>query len=275
MTTTRLPSAAGCTLEDAGQDWDVILVPRTIGAPAVAILGSRCGAVVDDPLSSALYFFTPVGTAAQWRVPGTRALGDGAAVTIPPARRTEGVGPHWRVCPGKDGWITDPRALQAALEDSNGARQALTLIVLPTLDGLSEAQVRGKACVWCGVILTAETAVDLGPRRKRRLDGAYDWFPRGCKASAGLAAFRALHEHAPTCEQCVDDGEQCETGRALWRLVRDGFRYTGLLKRSSEAALPCEPCMTARTFGGGHQCMGAARGPAEQPCPCCGEGAER
>jgi hypothetical protein len=118
MPTTRLPSAAGCTLEDAGQDWDALRVPRTVGAPAVAILGSRCGAVVDDPLSDALYFFTPVGTAARWDVAGTRALGAGAAVTLPPPRRTEGHGPHWRVCPGDDGWITDPQALRAALEDS-------------------------------------------------------------------------------------------------------------------------------------------------------------
>jgi hypothetical protein len=122
MPTTRLPSAAGCTLEDAGLDWDAIRVPRTVGATAVVILGSRCGAVVDDPLSAALYFFTPVGTAARWAMAGTRALGDGAAVTIPPARRTEGRGPHWRVCPGDDGWITDPHALKAALEDS-GAGQ--------------------------------------------------------------------------------------------------------------------------------------------------------
>ncbi|MFE3031612.1 hypothetical protein ACFXKY_08175 [Streptomyces canus] len=121
MPTTRLPSAAGCTLEDAGQDWDAIRVPRTVGAPAVAILGSRCGAVVDDPLSDALYFFTPVGTAAAWDVVGTRALGEGAAVTLPPRRRTEGVGPHWRVCPGDDGWITDPQALRAALADSERA----------------------------------------------------------------------------------------------------------------------------------------------------------
>lgn len=121
MPTTRLPSAAGCTLEDAGQDWDAIRVPTAVGASAVAILGSRCGAVVDDPLTAALYFFTPVGTAALWDVAGTRALGEGSAVTIPPARRTEGYGPHWRVCPGYDGWITDPRALQAALEDSERA----------------------------------------------------------------------------------------------------------------------------------------------------------
>jgi hypothetical protein len=121
MPATRLPSAADCTLEDAGQDWDAIRVPSAIGASAVAILGSRCGAVVNDPLSKVFYFFTTVGAAARWDVPGTRALGVGAAVTIPPVRRTDGYGPHWRVCPGVDGWITDPNALRAALEDSERA----------------------------------------------------------------------------------------------------------------------------------------------------------
>ncbi|MEV0170552.1 hypothetical protein AB0I00_05420 [Streptomyces sp. NPDC050803] len=122
MTTTRLPSAAGCTLHDAGQDWDAIRVPRSVGLAAMAILGARCGAVVEDPLSTAVYYFVPAGTAPGWDVENTRALGTGATVTIPPARRTEGPGPHWRMCPGEARWLTDPSALQAAIEDAFGPR---------------------------------------------------------------------------------------------------------------------------------------------------------
>jgi hypothetical protein len=92
----------------------------------MAILGARCGAVVDDPLSNTLYFFVPRGTASSWNVPGTRALGEGTSVTIPPARRVTTPGPHWRVCPGDDGWLTDARALQAAIEDCLAAREALS-----------------------------------------------------------------------------------------------------------------------------------------------------
>lgn len=124
MPSTRLPSAAGATLYDAGQDWDAIRVPRSVGLSAMAILGTRCGAVVEDPLTSSgvVYFFTPVGTADDWDVENTRALGYEATIMIPPSRRTEGPGPHWRICPGDDGWLTDPSALAAAIEDAFGPR---------------------------------------------------------------------------------------------------------------------------------------------------------
>jgi hypothetical protein len=88
----------------------------------MAILGTRCGAVVEDPLSAAVYYFAPVGSAAEWQVENTRALGAGSAVTIPPARRTQGPGPHWRMCPGDGNWHTDPAALRAAIEDAFGPR---------------------------------------------------------------------------------------------------------------------------------------------------------
>ncbi|MEU0671378.1 hypothetical protein ABZ330_00500 [Streptomyces sp. NPDC006172] len=122
MPTTPLPSAAGCTLHDAGQEWDAIRVPRSVGLAALGILGQRSGAVVEDSISSAVYFFTPVGTAARWDAENTRALGEGSTVTIPPARRTEGPGVHWRICPGDGRWLTDPQALQAAIADAFGTR---------------------------------------------------------------------------------------------------------------------------------------------------------
>ncbi|RMB87680.1 hypothetical protein [Streptomyces shenzhenensis] len=114
-TTTPLPSATTYTLLDASRDWDAIRVPRSIGLAAMAVLGTRCGAVVED--RTVVYYFVPAGTAQAWDMENTRPLGTGASVTIPPARRTEGPGPHWRMCPGEDGWLTQPQALQAALED--------------------------------------------------------------------------------------------------------------------------------------------------------------
>lgn len=121
MTTTQLPSAAGCVLHDAGQDWDAIRVPRNVGLAAMAILGTRCGAVLDDSRTS-VYYFVPVGTATAWEADNTRPLGTGSTLTIPPARRTEGPGPHWRICPGDDGLLTEPSALAAALDDAFGPR---------------------------------------------------------------------------------------------------------------------------------------------------------
>lgn len=117
MPTTRLPSAAGCTLQDAGADWDAVRVPRQLGLAAMAILGPRCGAVLEYPHKEVVYYFVRCGTAAGWAIEGTQTLGNGSTLTIPPARRTEAPGPHWRVCPGDSDWLTDARALQAALED--------------------------------------------------------------------------------------------------------------------------------------------------------------
>ncbi|MFE9476754.1 hypothetical protein [Streptomyces griseofuscus] len=124
MPSTRLPSAAGATLHDAGHDWDAIRVPRSVGLAALAILGTRCNAAIEDPLTAAgcVYYFVPAGTADTWDVENTTALGHGSALVIPPARRTEGPGPHWRVCPGDDGWLTDPDALAAAVADAFGPR---------------------------------------------------------------------------------------------------------------------------------------------------------
>jgi hypothetical protein len=96
--------------------------------------------------------------------------------------------------------------------------QALALLTLPAVDKISEAQVRGKSCVWCAGTLTTATAVNLGPRRKAVLDSSYDWFPRGCKECTAPSALAALHEHAPRCEPCTDDPACCEIGRVLRRL---------------------------------------------------------
>ncbi|TWV56314.1 hypothetical protein FRZ03_04210 [Streptomyces misionensis] len=125
MPSTRLPSAAGAaTLYDAGHGWDAIRVPRSVGLAALAILGPRCGAAIEDPLTAAgvVHYFVPAGTADKWTVVNTTALGRGAALMIPPSRRTEGPGPYWRVCPGEDGWLTDPDALAAAIADAFGPR---------------------------------------------------------------------------------------------------------------------------------------------------------
>ncbi|MFJ2741865.1 hypothetical protein ACIO3O_19630 [Streptomyces sp. NPDC087440] len=55
---------------------------------------------------------------------------------------------------------------------------------VPPLATLSERQRRGADCVFCGITLTAETAVDLGPRV--RLEASGRWFPRACKTHPGV-----------------------------------------------------------------------------------------
>ncbi|CAM5680729.1 hypothetical protein SRIMHP_26330 [Streptomyces rimosus subsp. rimosus] len=109
------------SLSEVGASWDAVRVPHSIGGPAIGILGTRCGAVIDDP-QCALYWFIAPGSVDQWDVPGTRLLSTGAVLAVPPARRTAGPGVHWRVCPGDGDWLTQAEALRAALEDSINLR---------------------------------------------------------------------------------------------------------------------------------------------------------
>jgi hypothetical protein len=53
-------------------------------------------------------------------------------------------------------------------------------VELPPVDTLSQLQVRGMSCVWCGVALDNATAVDLGARPCRIADMTFKWFPRSC-----------------------------------------------------------------------------------------------
>ncbi|MET8917940.1 hypothetical protein ABZX40_26630 [Streptomyces sp. NPDC004610] len=101
--------------------------------------------------------------------------------------------------------------------------EALGLLVLPPLDALTPDQQRGAVCVWdaAEARLSAETAIDLGERQS---DGSGHWFLRACRQHTGLLAWRALMDHAPMCEQCVDDAGNCDIGAALRRLRREGRR---------------------------------------------------
>jgi hypothetical protein len=110
------------------------------------------------------------------------------------------------------------------------AAEALALLALPALDGLTGEQVRGAVCVWDRNEdrLTAETAVYFGERMDP-LDGSSSsmrWFPQACQHHTGQAAMRALHEHALMCEPCVDNAANCDVGRALNRVRRDAQRGT-------------------------------------------------
>lgn len=53
---------------------------------------------------------------------------------------------------------------------------------LPNLRDLTEDQLRGRACVWCRVRLSNDTAIDLGAQRFKQLGHEAHWFPRACPA---------------------------------------------------------------------------------------------
>ncbi|MEU6702523.1 hypothetical protein [Streptomyces wuyuanensis] len=50
---------------------------------------------------------------------------------------------------------------------------------LPPIGTLTQRQQRGMDCVYCGIVLTAQTAVDLGPQRLRKWNT--HWYPRACR----------------------------------------------------------------------------------------------
>lgn len=106
----------------------------------------------------------------------------------------------------------------------------LDVLALPPLEGLNDDQTRGSACVWCGDLLTIETAVRLGEHMtpvegSTSLSGMRT-FPRGCRKCVGDRAHRGLFTHGSTCRLCASEetAATCAVGRGLYRLVREHRR---------------------------------------------------
>lgn len=106
---------------------------------------------------------------------------------------------------------TDPNAEPARIE-------AVILLPLPDMARMSDPQVRGAACAWCAVILAPATAVDLGPRPIRLLDGHITVRPRGCRVCVAKQLPATQQAHVAGCEQCVDNPAVCDIARALRHL---------------------------------------------------------
>lgn len=82
---------------------------------ALSFMRGDCGAVIDDPRSSVLYWFVPRGTAPGWDLPGTAALGMGQHLVVPPPRRMHGPGPHWHIAASETHFLTAPLLLRSSL----------------------------------------------------------------------------------------------------------------------------------------------------------------
>lgn len=105
--------------------------------------------------------------------------------------------------------------------------EVLGVLALPALEGVSEEQVGGRACVWCRSPLTIETAVPLGEHMTQveasTAVSGMRCFPRGCRACVHERAHRGLFAHGSTCDLCRDEktAADCTVGRGLYRLVRE------------------------------------------------------
>lgn len=102
-------------------------------------------------------------------------------------------------------------------------QQVLAALELPALDGLTEAQVRGAVCVWDAVPLDNATAVNLGPRTKKRLDGSFDWYPRGCCRCVAEKVWVWFFDHAHECPRCQKD-PSCPLASEVNRIMREARR---------------------------------------------------
>ncbi|UDM05428.1 hypothetical protein [Streptomyces longhuiensis] len=99
----------------------------------------------------------------------------------------------------------------------------LAAVVLSPITTLTQAQVRGAACVWCAVALNNSTAIDLGVRETDAHGTVGRWFPRGCRPCAMRRVYPAQLDHTAICEQCTDDPGLCAPGtwfRLVMRQVR-------------------------------------------------------
>jgi hypothetical protein len=110
-----LKTVEGYQLQAAGHEWDAVRVPTSMGLPALAALGERSGAVIEDPREPVLYWFVHRGTASDWNVPETRPLGLDQYLVVPEPHRVRGPGPHWRIRPGDRPLCTDAASLRTVL----------------------------------------------------------------------------------------------------------------------------------------------------------------
>lgn len=123
--------------------------------------------------------------------------------------------------------------MTTSTESIPAAVLAVLASVLPSLDTLTDDQVRGAHCAWCKTPVTADTAVDFGeqtsPAPWATSTIGMRWYPRACPACVAKAAHRGLMDHASDCADCrrvPAPGEPtvCELARALNRLVKGGRR---------------------------------------------------
>lgn len=94
----------------------------------------------------------------------------------------------------------------------------VVLVEVPPVGDLSEPQVCGRNCVWCGNVLPIGRSVDLGEREEQ----GRRWFPRGCARCTVFAVHGQLVRHTQMCEQCVAEGVQCPASAELRRALRQG-----------------------------------------------------
>ncbi|MEV6840113.1 hypothetical protein AB0N17_37415 [Streptomyces sp. NPDC051133] len=111
-----------------GRFWDVLSVPQELGVLALDALlcvPQAPGPALADTLARRVGFFLPPDPTGRWVGSGTRYLGRGAWLTVPPPDRA--AGPlRWLVPPDGTGALFAPAAVELALQQALG-RQVVPL----------------------------------------------------------------------------------------------------------------------------------------------------
>ncbi|MFI6337854.1 hypothetical protein [Streptomyces sp. NPDC050535] len=95
---------------------------------------------------------------------------------------------------------------------------------LPSVEELSEEQIRGRACVWCTVALELAAGIDLGARPGQFAGSGVSWFPRGCPSCVIRMIYPEQVSHASQCTACNTRGGICSKGDELRSLLRQARR---------------------------------------------------
>ncbi len=98
----------------AGEYWDTVRTPHTLGAAAITRLGDQCGPVICDPWTRIVHFLVESGCVRRWDLPETVLCSESTYVAVPsPSADTTGL--HWLIAPTFSRCITDPDLLHLAL----------------------------------------------------------------------------------------------------------------------------------------------------------------
>ncbi|MET7486735.1 DUF6415 family natural product biosynthesis protein [Streptomyces sp. NPDC005538] len=113
----EMRGAYGMRLAAAGVVWDVVKVRQYLAVRTIERIAEPGAVAVDPtPTEPALYFFVPAGSAADWEVPQTTALGLDSHVVLPPDHKGAPPGPYWLI--SRQRGLTSAAILRQALEQT-------------------------------------------------------------------------------------------------------------------------------------------------------------
>jgi hypothetical protein len=111
-----------------------------------------------------------------------------------------------------------PRAASVTAEAGSLTAE---LLPVPSVRMRTEAQISGRACVWCGASTAAQPLSVLGPRLCPGGNESGElWYPLGCASCVGREASRVASIHVTVCPRCSNrtPGGPCPTPSRLRRL---------------------------------------------------------